>query len=178
MVSMAVRLEFVSEIVKVPLGGLTNKQIDVLNLLIENKTSKEISRILGISPHTVDQRISFAKEKLHANNRGELAQAYRKLAAIYEQLTYEDSYMAAPAIPLDAGDRNDPEQLLVLTHPERSIRNDPENTHQDYRVPELFDGPSGTLIRLAAIAGITVLLILIALGGIAMFSQASQLVFG
>lgn len=171
-------LEVAPEIVKTPLSGLTAKQIEVLNLLIQHKTSKEISRILGISPHTVDQRITFAKKKLGVSNRGELAHTYRERTAIYERLTYEDSHMAAAAIPLDEGDGSDPEQLLVLTHPERSFRNDPINTHQDYRVPELFDGPSGTLIRLAAIAGITVLLILIALGGIAMFSQASQLASG
>ncbi len=170
--------EVAPETVKTPLGGLTDKQIEALDLLIQHKTSKEISRILGISPHTVDQRINFAKKKLNASNRGELANAYRELTAIYERLTYEDSHMAAPAIPLDEGDGNDPEQLLVLTHPERSFRNEPENTHQDYHVPELFDGPSGTLVRLAVIAGITVLLILIVLGGIAMFSQASQIASG
>ena len=47
-----------SEIV---LAGLTAKQREVLDLLIEHKTSMEIARRLGISPHTVDQRIQFAK---------------------------------------------------------------------------------------------------------------------
>ncbi|MDE2442643.1 MAG: LuxR family transcriptional regulator, partial [Betaproteobacteria bacterium] len=32
---------------------LTDKQLDALNLLVKHKTSKEISRELGISPHTV-----------------------------------------------------------------------------------------------------------------------------
>ena len=36
------------------LAGLTAKQREVLDLLIEHKTSKEIARELGISPHTVD----------------------------------------------------------------------------------------------------------------------------
>lgn len=36
------------------LDQLTAKQREVLDLLIEHKTSKEISRQLGISPHTVD----------------------------------------------------------------------------------------------------------------------------
>jgi hypothetical protein len=62
----------------------------VLDLLIEHKTSKEIARELGISPHTVDQRIQFAKEKLGANSRSEVAQLYRQLVEICGQLTYQD----------------------------------------------------------------------------------------
>src|SRR6478752_3465006 len=54
------------------LAGLTAKQREVLDLLIEHKTSKEIARELGISPHTVDQRIQFAKEKLGASSRSEV----------------------------------------------------------------------------------------------------------
>lgn len=44
------------------LQGLTRKQRQVLDLLIEHKTSKEIARRLSISPHTVDQRTQFAKD--------------------------------------------------------------------------------------------------------------------
>lgn len=56
---------------------LTAKQHEAVNLLIQHMTSKEISRILGISPHTVDQRIEAAKKKFGAETRGQLAQAYR-----------------------------------------------------------------------------------------------------
>ena len=46
-----------------------------------------------------------------------------------------------------------------------------------YRVlPEMFDGPYGTLVRLGAIAFITMFLILIVLGGLTMYSQLSQVV--
>jgi DNA-binding CsgD family transcriptional regulator len=62
-----------------PLRGLTAKQCEVLDLLIQHKTSKEISRLLGISPHTVDQRIMLARGKLQVASRGEVAQAYRRL---------------------------------------------------------------------------------------------------
>jgi DNA-binding CsgD family transcriptional regulator len=62
-----------------PLRGLTTKQCEVLDLLIQHKTSKEISRHLGISPHTVDQRIMLARAKLQVASRSEVAQAYRRL---------------------------------------------------------------------------------------------------
>lgn len=55
--------------------GLTAKQCEVLDLLIEHQTSKEISRKLGISPHTVDQRIMLARAKLNVGTRSEVAQA-------------------------------------------------------------------------------------------------------
>jgi len=64
-----------------PFQGLTAKQCEVLDLLIEHKTSKEISRMLGISRHTVDQRILLARGKLRATTRSEVAQAYRRLLA-------------------------------------------------------------------------------------------------
>src|SRR5687767_15718396 len=70
------------------LAGLTDKQREVLDLLIEHKTSKEIARTLGISPHTVDQRIFFAKEKLGAASRNEAAAAYRRLIAVSGRMTY------------------------------------------------------------------------------------------
>ena len=79
------------------LSGLTDKQREVLDLLIEHKTSKEIARLLGISPHTVDQRIFFAKEKLGAASRNEAAAAYRRLVDVSGRTTYENSRIAAPA---------------------------------------------------------------------------------
>lgn len=89
-----------------PRMGLTTKQCDVLNLLIEHKTSKEISRLLGISPHTVDQRIMLARAKLQVATRSEVAQAYRRLlstghemsdADIYQRSVYGLSHIASPA---------------------------------------------------------------------------------
>ena len=61
------------------LSGLTEKQRQVLDLLIDHKTSKEIARELRISPHTVDQRIQFAKDKLGARSRSDVAVIYRRL---------------------------------------------------------------------------------------------------
>ena len=42
-------------------------------------------------------------------------------------------------------------------------------------LPEMFDGPYGTLVRLGTIAVFAMILILIVLGGLAMFSQLSQI---
>ena len=42
-------------------------------------------------------------------------------------------------------------------------------------VPELFEGRYGTLIRLGAILAISVFLVILVLGGMAIFSQLSEL---
>lgn len=52
---------------------LTQGQIDCLLLVHQHLTSKEIGPRLGISPHTVDQRIRTALRILGCNRRSEAA---------------------------------------------------------------------------------------------------------
>lgn len=159
---------------------LTAKQREVMDLLIEHKTSKEIVRALGISPHTVDQRINFAKSKLGVASRGEAAVKYRRLVELLcEESIYEHSHLTADDDSADSAPANDAEDRLTVKHPERSQSDEGDRTEVDYRVvPEMFEGRHGTLFRLGAIAVFTVLLIFVALGGLAMFSQLSQLFAG
>ena len=59
---------------------------------------------------------------------------------------------------------------------ERALTDRMELAEADFQVvPELFDGRYGTLIRSGAIIAIAVLLVLLVLGGLAMFSQLSLL---
>ena len=158
------------------LAGLTAKQREVLDRLIEHKTSKEIARELGISPHTVDQRIQFAKEKLGAASRSEVALLYRRLVEICGQLTYQDSRIAASAAVADNGPGTQAGSLSLLRRRERAYPHQPRETEADYPVvPELFEGRYGTLIRLGAIIAIAVFLVILVLGGLAIFSQLSEL---
>lgn len=158
------------------LSGLTAKQRQVLDLLIEHKTSKEIARHLGISPHTVDQRIQLAKEKLGAGNRNEAAALYRRLLEICGQMTYEESYVAGPWPVLDnpPGTQGPLPEFSSLRERARPVEG--PVTHQV--VPELFEGRYGTLVRLAAIVVIAVFLVILVLGGLAILSQLSQLMTG
>lgn len=177
------------------LDALTPKQREVLDLLIQHKTSKEISRLLGISPHTVDQRIMLARAKLNVATRGEVAQQYRKLveerrnsansnpAIIWEKPVYEPSYVEITESDVQDRCREDE----VALHPAIGVlRNAPQQTVHRSRaeaetsyygvLPEVFDGPNGTLVRLGSIAAITVFLILIVLGGLSIFSQLSEII--
>lgn len=178
-----------------PLVELTAKQREVLDLLIEHKTSKEISRLLGISPHTVDQRIMLARAKLGVATRGEVAQAYRRLIATYEQPVYEDSHIGFPPLPVASPARDDVDVgtsaagfgFPVHHAPGIESRNQAalagelspsgnlDAAAYHHVLPEMFDGPNGTFLRLGYIGGITVFLILIVLGGLSMFVQLSTM---
>ena len=158
------------------LGGLTAKQREVLDLLIEHKTSKEIARLLGISPHTVDQRIFFAKEKLGAASRNEAAAAYRRLVGVSGRTTYQESHIAAPAPTAQGISGLLAGRVLALRHPGLSQPEGPVLTELDFRVvPEWFDGRYGTLVRFSAIIAIAVFLVILVLGGLAIFSQLSEM---
>ena len=156
-------------------AGLTAKQVEVLELLIEHKTSKEIARQLDISPYTVDQRINFAKDKLGVRTRGEAAVAYRRLLETCEQSAYEISGIATE--PGFAEQKTGPQGSLP--DPARSatvpVDSMPE-PEADFRVvPELFDGRYGTLVRLGAILVIAVSMMFVVLGGLAIYSELSQI---
>lgn len=181
------------------LDQLTAKQREVLDLLIEHKTSKEISRQLGISPHTVDQRILFARAKLNVSTRGEVAHAYRRLLAergllphvdgtqaIYGQSIYGSSHIAEAGFAGQEDWQEDPVVPGVATGLEQvgrlgqrqMTRVEAAALAEPYHrvLPEMFDGPNGTLLRLGAIALIAVFLILIVMGSLAMFAQLSHMV--
>lgn len=158
-----------------PLSSLTEKQRAVLDLLIQHNTSKEIARRLDISPHTVDQRIEFAKRKLGAGSRNALASRYRQMVEVYDHLTYEFSPMGTSAFPFDVGGANDPEHTVLATHSDRIEPDADDKPVVDYRViPEMFEGRYGTLMRIGAIGLFAAVLIFIAIGGLALFSQLSE----
>jgi DNA-binding CsgD family transcriptional regulator len=50
-------------------ADLTRREIRVLALSAEGKTSEEIARILGLAKRTVDEHATTAEHKLHAASR-------------------------------------------------------------------------------------------------------------
>ena len=164
------------------LDTLTDKQQDVLDLLVLHKTSKQIARELGISPHTVDQRVTAARKKFGVETRSELAAAYmaatadRGDAPLYERAVYQSSQVETPPDPGDqgAGSDTEPDDSQVHADPGKPL----ESTRQivQYRVvPESFEGRYGYFWRLTAIVGITLGLLVAALVGLAIFGELSEL---
>lgn len=58
------------------LDTLTQKQIEVLELVVDRRTNKEISGLLGISPSAVEQRLQSVRRHLGVTRRSDLARAY------------------------------------------------------------------------------------------------------
>jgi len=58
---------------------LTKREIEVLTLVIEGKSSKEVAELLYVSKRTVDFHLANIYEKLQVNNR---VQAFRRAVAL------------------------------------------------------------------------------------------------
>lgn len=95
---------------------LNNKHREVLNLLIERKTSKEIARIFGVSKPAIDQRFASARLILGAANRNEVAIIYARLRQTYDQIICDPVQVPKPTIllPSDFPD-GDPDPVLKLS---------------------------------------------------------------
>lgn len=66
--------------------NLNDGQRDCLRLVLAHLNSKEIARELGVSPHTVDQRLRTAMRVLNVQSRFEAA---RKFAAADQEHAYQ-----------------------------------------------------------------------------------------
>ena len=173
---------------------LTEKQRRVLDLLIENKTSKEIGRALGISPYTVDQRISLARGKLGVSSRNELAARYRvmrkvparSLADIFasgEGERSEAKHEGEAGESLGVAQGKDPmpgpagqdDDVAVSAVSRAEGTACPTAGKIDYRVgPEVFEGRAGGLWRMGAIVAAALLLVMTILGSFAIFDQLND----
>ena len=86
------------------LDRLTAKQRECLELVLQHQTSKQIAITLGISPHTVNQRLDSARRTLDAATRLDAAVLYAKLRGTPESFVYPDT-------------SSDPYQGLVTQNP-------------------------------------------------------------
>lgn len=62
--------------------GLTKRELDVLALIGEGLSNREIGRRLFVSPKTVDHHVSALLGKLSARNRGEAASIARRMSLL------------------------------------------------------------------------------------------------
>ena len=78
---------------------LTKGQLDALLLVDQHLSSKEIAVELGISPHTVDQRIRGALEKLRVDRRGEAARLVAQVHGPYQRLIHQSPHVDGNVSP-------------------------------------------------------------------------------
>lgn len=82
---------------------LNDGQRDCLRLVNENRTSKDIARLLDVSPHTVDMRIRLAMRTLNVTARGDAARMFAKydIAADTAKIRSEAATTHDPKTPRD-----------------------------------------------------------------------------
>jgi len=74
---------------------LSSGQLDCLRLVDEHLSSKEIATRLGISPHTVDQRIRQALQILRVERRTQAARIVAQYEGPYQRLIHQSPYIPA-----------------------------------------------------------------------------------
>src|SRR5690242_2278149 len=79
---------------------LTSGQLDCLRLVDQHLSSKEIATELGISPHTVDQRVRQALQILGVDTRKQAARIVDQYSGPYQRLIHQSPY-----IPAEPGSR-------------------------------------------------------------------------
>ncbi|MGL5837072.1 MAG: sigma factor-like helix-turn-helix DNA-binding protein [Sphingorhabdus sp.] len=90
------------------IASLTDKQREVLTLVVERKTSKQIARILNISKPAVDQRIANARDALGVATRDEAALLFMQANETYDRIAYDPAYLPETPIPANSDQREQP----------------------------------------------------------------------
>jgi DNA-binding CsgD family transcriptional regulator len=72
---------------------LTKGQLDCLRLVDQHLSSKEIAAELGISSHTVDQRIRQALQTLGVERRSQAARIVARYAGEYQRLIHQSPHI-------------------------------------------------------------------------------------
>lgn len=158
-----------------PAAGLTAEQIEVLRLVQQNLSSKEIARLLGISKSAIDQRLDRARQVLGASSRREAARLFAEIEPAYDRITRDPPELVYPAPATafpSAADRNDmPVQRVQATR--SAFGMEPLEAHQSLR--QLLKGVRphdlGTAQRF-------ILTLLIAIGVPMLLGGLSMLLYG
>lgn len=99
-----------------PVDKLSDRQLDCLRLVAQNLSSKEIAVELGISSHTVDQRIRGALQILGVERRAQAARIVTEAAGPYQRLIHQPPYIA----PNPANDQQEGAISHQIRHADRA----------------------------------------------------------
>ena len=80
---------------------LSAAQIETLRHVFEHKNSKQIARLMNVSPHTVDERVRRVLKKLNVSNRTEAA----RILAVNGVFDHVTPYQPLTYQLFDLGDR-------------------------------------------------------------------------
>lgn len=143
-----------ADLARAQLAGLTPKQVQVLDLLVMHRTTKEIAHELSIAPNTVDQRINTVREKWGTTNRKDTIRHYVALIEQCGKNTCEFSRVDGDADEADDEGQDLPvDPVFVLSDASAYRRSQDwfEDADVGPTVLEALDARYGRLGRLVAI---------------------------
>lgn len=129
---------------------MTAKQHQVFALVAENRSSKEIAGMLGVSESAINQRIEVVRSRADFPPRAHLARTYRAFA----------SRNALPA------HLEHPMAQLALAQDQSAQPEAPAPLPSDWIVPAALSGPRAGLNRAAAMVVIAAGLLMVAMIGL------------
>ncbi|MCY1670778.1 helix-turn-helix transcriptional regulator [Novosphingobium sp. SL115] len=83
-------------------GDLSEKQREVLDLILDRRTNKEIAQILGVSASAVEQRLQSVRRRLGVTSRADLARTYAVLLEACQVCAGEQLQVAIKGVPVHA----------------------------------------------------------------------------
>ncbi len=89
----------VTDLMAERVARLTPGQLDCLRLVDQHLSSKEIAAELGISPHTVDQRVRQSLQILGVERRAQAARIVAQYCGQYQRLIHQSSYIEPRPVP-------------------------------------------------------------------------------
>lgn len=98
------------------LESLTDKQIAVLGLLCDHRSSKQIARALDIAPNTVDQRINSVRAKFGTHDRASTIREYQRLIQICGKSTYGSMVVEEEPLATLTGSRDEALSPVFTLH--------------------------------------------------------------
>ena len=98
------------------IASLSQGQLDVLLLVDQHLSSKEIAVELGISPHTVDQRIRQSLQKLGVERRAHAARLVARAHGPYQRLIHQSPHID----PQPATDQTEGAVGFQIRHADRA----------------------------------------------------------
>lgn len=91
-----------SEPLAVDLQDLSEKQREVLDLVVDRRTNKEIASLLGISASAVEQRLQSVRRRLGVTSRADLARTYQNLLDTCQERTGEKLQVADKSLAVQS----------------------------------------------------------------------------
>lgn len=159
------------------LDRLTAKEREVLDLVLQHHTSKEIARTLELAPNTVDMRLRSARSKLAARDRNDIARIYRELLESCGKSTCGPAVMSAASRDWVTAP---PEKLsrskFVFNDAASFTLPAPWQNSSGPNLPEVLDKRFGKVWRVAAIPLGALSLALLALVLIAIAQSLGMLI--